>query len=133
MELDERQQVTTRFGSASATWSIDRGPSDLCATARETWRPRQMALGLHLSRHRSTLHGQWVASEMASKQDQEKRNKRTRRQRALGECAPTPGHGMEMPTRPAGLDPIVAEIIETLARTIIRDEDRRASLLFMNE
>ncbi len=41
---------------------------------------------------------------------------------------------MEMPTRPAGLDPIVAaEIIEALARTIIRDEDRRASLPFMNK
>jgi hypothetical protein len=35
---------------------------------------------------------------------------------------------MAMPIRPAGLDPIVAEIIEALARTIIRDEDRRASL-----
>jgi hypothetical protein len=38
-----------------------------------------------------------------------------------------------MPTRPAGLDPIVAEIIEALARTIIRDEDRRACLPFMNK
>jgi hypothetical protein len=34
---------------------------------------------------------------------------------------------------PSGLDPIVAEIIEALARTIIRDEDRRASLPFMNK
>jgi hypothetical protein len=34
---------------------------------------------------------------------------------------------------PAGLDPIVAEIIEALARTIIRDEDRRASLPLMNK
>jgi hypothetical protein len=32
-----------------------------------------------------------------------------------------------MPRRPPGLDPIVAKIIEALARTIIRDEDRRAS------
>jgi hypothetical protein len=40
---------------------------------------------------------------------------------------------MEMPIRPTGLDPIVAEIIEALARTIIRDEDRRASLPLMNK
>ena len=40
---------------------------------------------------------------------------------------------MEMPVRPVGLDPIVAEIIEALARTIIRDEDRRASLALMNK
>jgi hypothetical protein len=40
---------------------------------------------------------------------------------------------MEMPPRPAGLDPIVAEIIEALARTIIRDEDRPATLPFMNK
>jgi hypothetical protein len=38
------------------------------------------------------------------------------------------GSGTEMPTRPLGLDPIVAEIIEALARTIIRDEDHRARL-----
>ena len=62
----------------------------------------------------------------------EKRRKLPRRQRAQDKCAPTPGRGMEMPTRPAGLDPIVAEIIEALARTIIRDEDRRASLPFMS-
>ena len=70
---------------------------------------------------------------MASKQDQEKRRKLPREQRAVDECAPTQGRGMEMPIRPAGLDPIVAEIIEALARTIIRDEDRRTTLLFMNK
>jgi hypothetical protein len=69
---------------------------------------------------------------MGSERDQEKRRKLPRRQRAQDKCAPTPGRGMEMPTRPAGLDPIVAEIIEALARTIIRDEDRRASLPFMS-
>jgi hypothetical protein len=68
---------------------------------------------------------------MASKQDQEKRRKLPRRQRALDNYAP--GRGIEMPTRPAVLDPIVAEIIEALARTIIRDEDRRASLPLMNK
>lgn len=70
---------------------------------------------------------------MESKPDQEKRRKLPRKQRALDKCASRPGRGMEMPTRPAGLDPIVAEIIEALARTIIRDEDRRASLPFMNK
>jgi hypothetical protein len=69
---------------------------------------------------------------MASKRNQEKCRKPPRRQRALDKCAPTPGRGMEMPTRPASLDTIVAEIIEALARTIIRDEDRRASLPFTN-
>jgi hypothetical protein len=50
-------------------------------------------------------------------------------ERALSERSPTKtGSGMEMPKRPPGLDPLVAEIIEALARTIIRDEDRRVSL-----
>ena len=70
---------------------------------------------------------------MASKQDQEKRRKLPRKERVLDKCGSTPGRGMEMPTRPAGLDPIVAEIIEALARTIIREEDRRTTLLFMNK
>jgi len=51
----------------------------------------------------------------------------------VDESAPTQGRGMEMPIRPAGLDPIVAEIIEALARSIIRDEDHRASLHLMNK
>ena len=70
---------------------------------------------------------------MTSKRYQEKRRKLLRGQRALDECSPTEGRGMEMPIRPAGLDPIVAEIIEALARTIIRDEDRRAALPLMNK
>jgi len=40
---------------------------------------------------------------------------------------------MEMPIRPVGLDPIVAEIIEALARTIVRDEDGPASLPLTNK
>jgi len=70
---------------------------------------------------------------MTSKRHPEKRRKLRRGHRALDECAPTQGHGMAMPIRPTGLDPIVAEIIEALARTIIRDEDRRASLPLMNK
>jgi hypothetical protein len=69
---------------------------------------------------------------MRSKRHQEA-NRKLRRHRALNECAPTQGHGIEMPIRPAGLDPIVAEIIEALARTIIRDEDRRANLPLTNK
>jgi hypothetical protein len=87
----------------------------------------------HLGRRRWTHRGQWAAPPMTSKRHQEKRRKLWRGHRALDECAPTQGHGMAMPIRPAGLDPIVAEIIEALARTIIRDEDRRASLPLMNK
>ena len=72
-------------------------------------------------------------SPMTSKRYQEKRRKLPREQRAVDECAPTQGRGMEMPIRPVGLDPIVAEIIEALARTIIRDEDRRAGLPLTNK
>jgi hypothetical protein len=72
-------------------------------------------------------------ASMASKQDQQKPRKLPRKQRPLGKRASTPGRGMEMPTRPAGLDPIVAEIIGALARTIIRDEDRRATSPFRNK
>ena len=72
-------------------------------------------------------------SPMTSKRYQEKRRKLPREQRAVDECAPTQGRGMEMPIRPAGLDPIVAEIIEALARTIIRDEDGRTSLPLTNK
>ena len=70
---------------------------------------------------------------MTSKRFQGKRPKSLRGQRALDERSPTQRRGMEMPTRPADLDPIVAEIIEALARTIIRDEDRRARLSLMNK
>ena len=65
---------------------------------------------------------------MASKQDQQEHRLSPQEQHLLSERASKPSHGMEMPARAAGLDPIVAEIIEALARTIIRDEDRRVSL-----
>jgi len=70
---------------------------------------------------------------MTSKRNQEKRRKHRRGHRALDDCAPKQGHSLVMPIRPAGLDPIVAEIIEALARTIIRDEDRRANLPLMDK
>ena len=72
-------------------------------------------------------------SPMTPKRYQERRHKLTRGRRAKDRCAPTQGRGMEMPIRPVGLDPIVAEIIEALARTIIRDEDRRAGLPLTNK
>jgi len=59
---------------------------------------------------------------MASKQDQQKRRELPRQQRRLGTRASTPGRSMEIPTRPAGLDPVVAEIIEALARTMIDND-----------
>jgi hypothetical protein len=65
---------------------------------------------------------------MTLKLDQKRRRKRARSERTPDKCAPIPGRGMKMPIRPPSLDPIVAEIIEALARTIIRDEDGRANL-----
>jgi hypothetical protein len=70
---------------------------------------------------------------MASKQAQQKRRRLPAKQRPLGKRASRSRRGMEMPTRPAGLDPIVAEIIEALARTIIRNEDRRTTSPFSNK
>ena len=70
---------------------------------------------------------------MTPKRYQERRHKLTRGRRVKGGCAPTEGRGMEMPIRPVGLDPIVAEIIEALARTIVGDEDRRAGLPLTNK
>ena len=72
-------------------------------------------------------------SPMTPKRYQERRHKLTRGRRAKDRCAPTQGRGMEMPIRPVGLDPIVAEIIEALARTIVRDEDGPASLPLTNK
>jgi hypothetical protein len=72
-------------------------------------------------------------SPMTPKRYQERRRKLPRGQRAKDKCAPTQVRGTEMPIRPLGLDPIVAEIIEALARTIIRDEDRRASSPLTNK
>jgi excisionase family DNA binding protein len=62
---------------------------------------------------------------MTSKRHQEKRRKLRREHRVLEECAPTQGHGMAMPIRPAGLDPIVAEIIEALARTMVDNDNNK--------
>jgi len=59
---------------------------------------------------------------MTSRQDQQKRRALPRKQRRLGACASTPGRGMEIPTRPPGLDPVVAEIIEALAGTMIDND-----------
>jgi hypothetical protein len=65
---------------------------------------------------------------MTSKRYQKKRRSVPRGQDASDQRALAPDRGTELPIRPPSLDPIVAEIIETLARTIIRDENRRASL-----
>jgi hypothetical protein len=65
---------------------------------------------------------------MMSKRYQKKRRSVPRGQDASDQRALTQDYGTELPIRPPSLDPIVAEIIEALARTIIRDEDRRASL-----
>jgi excisionase family DNA binding protein len=57
---------------------------------------------------------------MASKQDQQEPLQLRQQQRTS-----PPGRGMEMPVPPAGLDPIVAEIIEALARTMVDNENKK--------
>jgi excisionase family DNA binding protein len=51
-------------------------------------------------------------------------------QRLLGKRASTPGRSMEMPAPPAGLDTIVAEIIEALARTMVDNNKQRRLVEF---
>jgi excisionase family DNA binding protein len=60
---------------------------------------------------------------MTSKQDQQEPLQLRQQRRLLGRRASTPSCGMEMPTLPAGLDPIVAEIIEALARTMVDNDN----------
>jgi excisionase family DNA binding protein len=62
---------------------------------------------------------------MALKQDQPERRQRPLRRPLLSERASTPGRDMEKPTRPAGLDPIMAEIIDALARTMINNDNSK--------
>jgi excisionase family DNA binding protein len=62
---------------------------------------------------------------MTSKQDQQKRRELPRKQRCLGTRASIQGRGMEIPTRPEGLDPAVAEFIEALARTMIDNDNSK--------
>jgi excisionase family DNA binding protein len=64
-------------------------------------------------------------ASMASKQDQQEPLQLRQQHRLLGKRASTPGRGMEMPAPPAGLDPIVAEIIEALARTIVDNDNNK--------
>jgi excisionase family DNA binding protein len=61
---------------------------------------------------------------MVSKQDQQPRQL-PQKQRLLDRRASTLGRDMEMPARPSDLDPIVAEIIEALARTMVDNENKK--------
>ena len=119
------------IGNASFTW-FDRAVRFARYSARELATASHSLLVRTFGDLDRRTTGNGAASPMGLERDQEKRRKLPGRQRAQDKCAPTPGRGMEMPTRPSGLDPIVAEIIEALARTMIRDEDRRASLPFMS-
>jgi excisionase family DNA binding protein len=65
---------------------------------------------------------------MASEQDQQKYG-RPPQEQPLIERASTPSRSTQMPTRAAGLDPIVAEIIEALARTMVDIDDRQRRLV----
>src|SRR5262249_41082522 len=69
--------------------------------------------GRHLWRRRSTHPCRWATRRW--RRNTISRNAAPRKQRPLGKRASTLGRALEMPTRPAGLDPIVAEIIEALA------------------
>ena len=64
-------------------------------------------------------------ASMVSKQDQQELLQLRQRQRLLGKRASTPGRSMEMPAPPADLDPIVAEIIEALARTMVDNDNNK--------
>jgi len=66
---------------------------------------------------------------MASKQDQQEHRRPPQEQHLLSERASTPSRGMEMPARTAGLDPIVAEIIEALARNMVDIDNRQRRLV----
>src|SRR5258708_8686906 len=72
---------------------------------------------------------------MTSKQDQQKRRELPRKQRRLiGTRASTPGRGMEIPTPPAGLDPVVAAVIEALPRTMPdNDNSKQHRLLHVTD
>jgi excisionase family DNA binding protein len=66
---------------------------------------------------------------MTSKQDQQEHRLPSQEQRLLRERAATLSQGMETPTRAAGLDPIVAEIIEALARNMVENDNRQRRLV----
>jgi excisionase family DNA binding protein len=63
---------------------------------------------------------------MPLKQDQAERRRLAQR-RPLG--ASTPGRDMEKPTYPAGLDSIMAQIIDALSRTKIDNDNSRSRRL----
>jgi excisionase family DNA binding protein len=62
---------------------------------------------------------------MAWKQDQQEPRQLPEKQCVLGKRPSTPGPGMEMPARPAGLDPILAEIIEARGRTMVDNDNNK--------
>src|SRR5882672_5625258 len=65
---------------------------------------------------------------MTLKQGQREHRERPE-QRLLSERSSKPSRGMEMPARAAGLDPIVAEIIEALARNMVDIDNRQRRLV----
>ena len=59
---------------------------------------------------------------MASKQYPPERRELPQRRAPLGERASISDRGMGIPTHPAGLDPIIAGIIDALAQTMISND-----------
>lgn len=62
---------------------------------------------------------------MALEQVQPERRERAEGRPLLSERASTPGRDIKKSTHPAGLDPIMAEIIDALARTMISSQRLR--------
>ena len=58
-------------------------------------------------------------ASMTPKQDQQEPFQLRQQQRLFGKRASTRSRGMEIPARSSDLDPIAAEIIEALARTMV--------------
>ena len=80
--------------------------------------------GRHRWRYRSTHPGQSGHAPMASKTS---RNLVSYHKSSAFLLSPRrrQGRGMEMPARSAGLDPIVAEIIEAHARTMVDNDNNK--------
>jgi excisionase family DNA binding protein len=66
---------------------------------------------------------------MALEQDQPERRERAQGRPLLSERASTPGRDKKKPTCPAGVDPIMAEIIDALTRTMNNNKGKRRRLV----
>lgn len=117
--------------SAAATAQATRLPTALPAVrparAGDSGRIRE-PFGRHLWRHKSISAGNGYALMALETRSAERPQATTEAAPPLGKRASKSDRGVEMPIHPAGLDPIVAEIIEALAGTIAhKDNNKRGS------